>query len=230
MLKRSLLLGGCVLLALAAPATAQKEHRQPLTDVQVDKIREAGIDPDARIKLYAQFVGEHVETIKGLTPRIHSGARTKRMDDELQDLTALMDELGSNLDQYGERKADMRKSLKELTDAEQTVARCVERTPYRAGVRSVAQGGDRQRERSCRSGGADVEGADGVLRPAQGRAGPGPSRAEAAIRQFIVHSSQWSEAEGDARANVENRVPLGSPYFEGVLCREAQGPGVRMGT
>lgn len=117
MLKRNLLLGGCVLLGLAAPAIAQKEHRQPLTEAQVDKIQEAGIDPDARIKLYAQFVGEHVDTIKGLTPRIHSGTRSKRIDDELQDLTALMDELGSNLDQYGERKADMRKSLKELTDA-----------------------------------------------------------------------------------------------------------------
>ena len=100
----------------AATAMAQKEHRQPLTEVQIDKIREAGIEPDARIKLYAQFVGEHVNTIKGLTPRIRSGARSKRMDDELQDLTALMDELGSNLDQYGERKADLRKSLKSLSE------------------------------------------------------------------------------------------------------------------
>jgi hypothetical protein len=38
------------------------------------------------------------------------------MDDELQDLVALMDELGSNLDQYGERKADLRKSLKSLSE------------------------------------------------------------------------------------------------------------------
>ena len=30
-----------------------------------------------------------------------------------------MDELGSNLDQYGERKADMRKSLKPLTESTQ---------------------------------------------------------------------------------------------------------------
>lgn len=116
MRRKSLPLVGYVLLALAASAVGQKEHRQPLTEVQVDKIREVGIDPDARIKLYTQFVGEHVDTIKGLTPRLHSGARAKRMDDELQDLTALMDELGSNLDQYGERKADMRKSLKGLTD------------------------------------------------------------------------------------------------------------------
>ena len=95
---------------------AQKEHRQPLNEVQIEKIREAGVEPDVRIKLYAQFVGEHVETIKGLTPRIRSSARAKRMDDELQDLTTLMDELGSNLDQYGERKADLRKSLKSLSE------------------------------------------------------------------------------------------------------------------
>jgi len=110
------LLQGCMLLALAMPSIAQRQQRQPLTEVQIDKIREAGIDPDLRVKLYTQFVGEHVDTIKGLTPRIHSATRTRRMDDALQDLTALMDELGSNLDQYGERKADMRKSLKALAE------------------------------------------------------------------------------------------------------------------
>ncbi len=33
------------------------------------------------------------------------------------DLTALMDELGANLDQYSERKADLRPALKKLTEA-----------------------------------------------------------------------------------------------------------------
>jgi hypothetical protein len=112
-----LFLLGILSFVLAIPVAAQREHRQPLTEVQVEKIREAGIDPDTRIKLYAQFVGEHVDTIKGLTPRAHSFARSKRVDNELQDLTALMDELGSNLDQYGERKADLRKSLKGLTES-----------------------------------------------------------------------------------------------------------------
>jgi hypothetical protein len=98
-------------------ALAQKEQRQPLTETQIDQIREAGIYPDDRIKLYTKFLDEHVDTIKGLSSRGHSSARTKRVDNELQDLTALMDELGSNLDQYGERKADLRKSLKSLTEA-----------------------------------------------------------------------------------------------------------------
>ena len=106
-------------LFMAASLSAQKEHRQPLTEQQVEQIRDAGIDPGERVKLYTKFLGEHVEAIKGLTSRAHSASRSKRVDDELQDLTALMDELGSNLDQYGERKADMRVALKALNEATQ---------------------------------------------------------------------------------------------------------------
>jgi protein-tyrosine-phosphatase len=100
----------------ACGAAAQKEQRQTLTEAQVEKIREAGIDPDQRIRLYTQFLDEHADTIKGLTNRAKSGSRVKRLDDELLDLTSLMDELGSNLDQYSERKADMRIALKKLND------------------------------------------------------------------------------------------------------------------
>jgi hypothetical protein len=114
---RSLLLLLFVSPLLIAWAEAQKEQRQPLTEPQIELIREAGVDPDERVKLYTKFLQERVDSIKGLIPRIHSGARSKRMDDELQDLTALMDELGSNLDQYAERKADLRKSLKVLSDS-----------------------------------------------------------------------------------------------------------------
>lgn len=104
----------CVLVSTLA---AQKEKRQPLTEAQIDKIREAGIYPDQRIELYTQFMNEHADTIKALTNRKESVARAKRIDDELLDFTALTDELGSNLDQYTERKADIRISLKKLNEA-----------------------------------------------------------------------------------------------------------------
>jgi len=104
-------------LTCAIPSPAQKEKREPLTEAQVDQIREAGIYPDERINLYTKFINEHAETIKGLTSRAKSAGRAHRLDGELQDLTALMDELGSNLDEYSDRKADLRKSLKALSDA-----------------------------------------------------------------------------------------------------------------
>jgi hypothetical protein len=99
-----------------APAAAQKDKREPLTENQIEEIREAGIDPDLRVSLYIKYINERADTIKSLTNRAKSTARGKRIDDELQDFTSLMDELGSNLDQYGDRKADMRKSLKALNE------------------------------------------------------------------------------------------------------------------
>ena len=103
--------------ALSVPLFAQHQKREPLNAVQIDKIREAGIDPDERVKLYTQFVGEHVDTIHALAGRARSSARAHRLDSELLDLAALMDEFGSNLDLYSERKADVRKSLEALNKA-----------------------------------------------------------------------------------------------------------------
>jgi hypothetical protein len=106
-----------LLLAVATSLIAQKEERQPLTEVQIEQIREAGIDPSLRITLYTKFLNEHADVIKGLTNRVKSQARSKRLDDELLDFTALLDELSDNLDQYADRKADLRPALKPLTEA-----------------------------------------------------------------------------------------------------------------
>jgi hypothetical protein len=104
-------------LLFAAPLAAQKQKREPLTDVQIDKLAEAGIDPNARVALYTQFLNEHADAIKSLTNRAKSSARSSRLNDALQDFTALMDELGDNLDVLSDRKADIRISLKTLTEA-----------------------------------------------------------------------------------------------------------------
>jgi hypothetical protein len=104
-------------LLLAAPLRAQHNKREPLTEAQIEMIREAGIDPNERVVLYTRFLSEHADKIKGLSARVRSAGRSRSLDDELQDFTALMDELGSNLDVYSERKADIRKALKPLNEA-----------------------------------------------------------------------------------------------------------------
>jgi predicted nucleic acid-binding Zn-ribbon protein len=104
-------------LLLAAPLAAQNEKRNPLTDEQAQQIAEAGIDPVARVDLYVKFLNERSDTIKDLIKRAKSSSRARRIDDELQDFTALMDELGDNLDVFSERKADLRKSLKGLNES-----------------------------------------------------------------------------------------------------------------
>jgi hypothetical protein len=104
---------------LCASLAAQKEKREPLTEVQQDQIAEAGIDPVARVDLYVKFLNEHSETIRSMIKRAKGPARTHRLDDELLDFAALMDELGDNLDVYSGRNADLRKSLKGLNEGVQ---------------------------------------------------------------------------------------------------------------
>jgi hypothetical protein len=113
---RSFLVGLFCLL-LSAPLAAQQQKREPLTEKQQDEIEEAGIDPVARVDLYVKFLNDYSDTIKGLIPRAKSAARSRRIDDELEDFSALMDELGDNLDVLSQRKADLRKSLKGLRDS-----------------------------------------------------------------------------------------------------------------
>jgi hypothetical protein len=106
-----------VCLLAAAPSCAQKQKREPLTEAQIDKIRDSAIDPAARVALYTQFLDEHAKVIQELSRRVRSAGHSRRLDDELQDFTALMDELASNLDVYSRRKADIRKALKPLNEA-----------------------------------------------------------------------------------------------------------------
>jgi hypothetical protein len=95
---------------------AQREKREPLTAAEIEEIRDAGISPELRVNLYTKFLDEHATELKGLAARRKSPARANALDEQIQNLTALMDETGSNLDVYSERHADIRKSLKKLTE------------------------------------------------------------------------------------------------------------------
>jgi hypothetical protein len=104
-------------LFVATSLQGQKKKREPLTAAQMDKIAEAGIEPNARVGLYTQYLNEHADAINALSKRAKSEARASKMNDSLEDFAALLDELGDNLDTLSDRKADIRKSLKPLTDA-----------------------------------------------------------------------------------------------------------------
>jgi len=106
-----------IALLVTAALPAQKNKPEPLNESQIEQIREAGINPNERVKLYTKFLNEYADTIKSLTNRAKSIARAKRLDQELQNMTALIDEFGSNLDIYSDRHADIRAGLKPLPDA-----------------------------------------------------------------------------------------------------------------
>jgi hypothetical protein len=96
---------------------AQHVRTAKLTPTEVEAVAEAAVYPVERVKLYTRYLEERAGKIKDLSGRPKSGQRVLKLDEALQDFTALMDEAGSNLDQYSDRHSDIRKALKPLTEA-----------------------------------------------------------------------------------------------------------------
>ena len=100
-----------------AAVQAQHVRTATLSETEVDAVREAAVFPVERVNLYTKFLDQRAAKIKDIGSRPKSAQRVLKLDDLLQDFTALMDEAGSNLDQYSDRHSDIRKALKPLTEA-----------------------------------------------------------------------------------------------------------------
>ena len=112
------ILSSLLLLLILTPClVGQHARTAQLSEKEIDLIRESTIFPDERVKLYTKFLEERAVRIKDLTGRPRNTQRAQKLDAVLQDFTALMDETGSNLDQYSDRHSDIRKSLKPLADS-----------------------------------------------------------------------------------------------------------------
>jgi hypothetical protein len=111
-----------MLLLLTALASARK--RDPLTEAEADQLRQAALEPQARLKLYIKFTDARLASIEQLrsTPQ-PTADRGKRIHDLLEDFAALLDEINDNLDTYQGRpltkddRKDYRKGVKEVLTA-----------------------------------------------------------------------------------------------------------------
>ncbi len=100
-------------------APLQVRQRDPLTEKEVDDLREVAQEPDKRLKLlvkYARARMAAVDQVRG-DPKL-AADRGKQMHDLLDDFGGIMDEIDDNLDDYERRNLDMRKGLKELIEAD----------------------------------------------------------------------------------------------------------------
>ncbi len=105
-----------VLCFSSANGLAQK--RDPLTEKEVDQMRESADWPDKRLELMVKFTRGRMAAIE----QLQNGGRNAKdrpmqIHDLLEDFTALLDEIEDNVDMYASHKADMRKGLTLLIEA-----------------------------------------------------------------------------------------------------------------
>jgi len=105
-----------MLLTCVAPVAAQK--RDPLNEKEIDEMRETADFPDKRVEAMVRFTRARVNAIEQLEANGKTAKdRPMQIHDLLEDFTTLLDEIEDNIDMYGSHKADMRKGLTLLIEA-----------------------------------------------------------------------------------------------------------------
>ena len=106
-----------VIITLLAASPAQQYKHDPLTDAEVDQMREAADYPNHRLELLVKFARERVFQIESAAAD-SAPAKVKQVHDSLEDFIAILDEIDDNIDMYGAHNADMRKGLKLVIEAD----------------------------------------------------------------------------------------------------------------
>jgi len=110
------ILGLCYLIC--SSAWGQQRQREPLNPVEIDQLRDAAQDPDQRLKLFVGFARARLVALEQMRADPKVTDRAKQTHDKLQDFLDVYDELNDNLDNFVDRKADVRKPLKAVIEAD----------------------------------------------------------------------------------------------------------------
>jgi hypothetical protein len=107
----------CAFLCLLSAARGQQK-RDPLTDPEIDQLRDTAMDPDLRLKLYVTFARDRLVALEKARSDPKTADRGLVTHDGLQDFLDVYDELNDNIDTYVGRKSDLRKVLKVVIDGD----------------------------------------------------------------------------------------------------------------
>jgi hypothetical protein len=104
-------------LSLVATVLAQRRH-DPLNPVEIDQLRDAAQEPNDRLKLYIEFARARLASLEQVRTDPKVTDRAQQTHDRLQDFLDVYDELNDNIDTFEGRKADLRKPLKTVIEAD----------------------------------------------------------------------------------------------------------------
>ena len=114
-------------------AASAQQHRDPLTQEEIQKVRDTSWEPRLRLPLYVQFARDRLVKLEQARSDPKSTSRARQTHDLLDDFQLLYDELNDNIDTYVDRRDDIRKPLKTVIDAD---------TEFQAKLRALKDAAD----------------------------------------------------------------------------------------
>ncbi len=121
------------LLLLAAVNLTAQRRRDPLTQSEINQVRDTSWEPKMRLPLYVQFARERLTKLDEARSDPKVKDRAKQTHDLLDAFQLLYDELNDNIDTYVDRKDDIRKPLKIVIEAD---------TEFQAKLRALKDAAD----------------------------------------------------------------------------------------
>jgi hypothetical protein len=105
----TLALGITILCSFLAGAQRRDD---PLTPPEIDQLRDTAVEPELRMKLYVQFARARLVSLEQMRSDPKITDRARQTHNMLADFLAVYNELNDNLDNFVERRSDLRKALK----------------------------------------------------------------------------------------------------------------------
>jgi hypothetical protein len=125
--------GVCLCLLMLVVSGAAQRRRDPLSQPEIDQIRDASWEPQQRLKLYVEFARARLVKMEEMRNNPKTKDRPRQTHDMLDDFLLIYDELNDNLDTYVDRKDDIRKPLKAVIEAD---------TEFQAKLRALKEAAD----------------------------------------------------------------------------------------
>jgi chromosome segregation ATPase len=123
-------------MSLLSTVWAQR-RRDPLNPLEDDQLRDAAQEPSERLKLYIQFARTRLTSLEQMRADPKVTDRAQQTRDRLQDFLDVYDELNDNIDTFVDRKADLRKPLKTVIEAD---------TEFQAKLRALKSSADANKD------------------------------------------------------------------------------------
>ena len=103
---------------LICSCSLAERKREPLNPPEINQLQDAAMDPEQRLKLFVQFERTRLTSIEQIRTDPKVKDRAQQIHDLFQDFLDIYDELNDNIDNFVQRREDMRRPLREVIAAD----------------------------------------------------------------------------------------------------------------
>lgn len=106
-----------MVMVLAMPCMRAQRHSSAISEAEEEKIRDAAAEPARRVAVYQEIIETRIRRIQAILVDKRAQGRREDLQQNMDEISGLIDEFQDNLEEYDHLHRDLRKPLPKLQDA-----------------------------------------------------------------------------------------------------------------